>query len=43
MRADVARVRPDRPSLFCDLRSGSGEEVYAELRHAVLFDRAGAP
>jgi urease accessory protein len=41
MRADVAAVRPDRPSLFCDLRSGSGEEVHAELRRAVLFDRAG--
>jgi urease accessory protein len=42
MRADVAAVRPDRPSLFCDLRSGTGEEVMAELRRAVLFDRAGA-
>jgi urease accessory protein len=42
MRADVAAVRPDRPSLFCDLRSGSAEEVYAELRRAALFDRAGA-
>src|SRR4051812_34041278 len=42
MRSDVATVRPERPSLFCDLRSGSGEEVYAELRRAVLFDAAGA-
>jgi urease accessory protein len=42
MRADVAEVRPDRPSLFCDLRSGGAEEVYAELRRSVLFDRAGA-
>ena len=42
MRADVAAVRPERPSLFCDLRSGSGEDVYAELRRAVLFDTAGA-
>ena len=42
MRADVAAVRPERPSLFCDLRSGSGGDVYAELRRAVLFDTAGA-
>jgi urease accessory protein len=40
MRADVAEVRPARPSLFCDLRSGGAEEVYAELRRSVLFDRA---
>jgi urease accessory protein len=43
MRADVAVVRPDRPSLFTDLRAGAGEEVLAELRRAVLFDRAHAP
>ena len=42
MRSDVAEVRPDRPSLFCDLRSGGAEEVYAELRRSVLFDRAEA-
>jgi urease accessory protein len=40
MRADVAAVRPDRPSLFCDLRSGSAEPVFRELETAVLFDRA---
>ena len=40
MRADVAAARPDRPSLFCDLRGGSAEEVFAALRHALLFDRA---
>jgi urease accessory protein len=40
MRADVAAVRPDRPSLFCDLRSGSAEPVFHELASAVLFDRA---
>jgi urease accessory protein len=40
MRADVAVVRPDRPSLFCDLRSGSAEPVFRELASAVLFDRA---
>lgn len=43
MRADVADVRPDRPSLFTDLRAERGaEEVYAELRRAVLFDRLPA-
>lgn len=42
MRADVAVVRPGRPSLFTDLRAGAGEEVLAELRRAVLFDRARA-
>jgi urease accessory protein len=41
MRADVAVVRPDRPSLFCDLRSGSAEPVFRELAKAVLFDRVG--
>jgi urease accessory protein len=40
MRADVAAVRPDRPSLFCDLRSGTAEPILDELRRAVLFDRA---
>ena len=40
MRADVAAVRPDRPSLFCDLRGGSADDVFAALRHAALFDRA---
>jgi urease accessory protein len=39
MRADVAAVRPDRPSVFCDLRSGSAESVFRELARAVLFDR----
>jgi urease accessory protein len=40
MRADVAAVRPGRPSLFCDLRSRSAEPVFRELASAVLFDRA---
>jgi urease accessory protein len=38
MRRDVAAARPDRPSLFTDLRHGAAEEVLAELRRAVLFD-----
>jgi urease accessory protein len=43
MRADVAAVRPRRPSLFTDLtRPDGADEVFAELRHAVLFDRAPA-
>jgi urease accessory protein len=43
MRADVARARPDRPSLFTDLtREDGADEVFAELRHAILFDRAPA-
>ena len=43
MRADVAAVRPERPSLFCDLRSGGAEPIFRELSAAVLFDRvAGA-
>ncbi len=40
MRADVQSVRPERPSLFCDLRSGTAEDVFAELRRALLFDAA---
>ncbi|MDQ6818137.1 MAG: urease accessory protein UreG [Actinomycetota bacterium] len=41
MRADVARARPDRPSLFTDLtRDHGADAVFAELRHAILFDRA---
>jgi urease accessory protein len=44
MRADVAVARPDRPSLFTDLtREDGAEAVFAELRHAVLFERAPAP
>jgi urease accessory protein len=44
MRADVAAARPDRPSLFTDLtREDGADQVFAELRHAVLFDRAKVP
>ena len=43
MRADVAAVRPDRPSLFTDLtRDECAEAVFDHLRRAVLFDRAAA-
>jgi urease accessory protein len=41
MRADVAVARPDRPTLFTDLTRDDGAElVFAELRRAVLFERA---
>ena len=40
MRADVARLRPDRPSVFTDLRHGDASAVRDHLYHAVLFDRA---
>lgn len=44
MRADVAEVRRGKPSLFTDLRTERGaEEVYGELRRAVLFDRLPTP
>ncbi len=40
MRSDVARARPERPSLFTDLnREPDAAEVFAVLRHATLFDR----
>ena len=39
MRADLAVVRPERPTVFTDLRHGDAEEVLAHLRHALLFDR----
>jgi urease accessory protein len=39
MRRDVAELRPNRPSLFTDLRSGDASAVLEHLRHAVLFDR----
>jgi urease accessory protein len=39
MRADLAVVRPARPTVFTDLRHGDAGEVLAHLRHALLFDR----
>lgn len=39
MRKDVAAVRPEKPSVFTDLRSGEGaREVFDHLHHAVLFE-----
>ena len=40
MRSDLKVVRPDRPTLFTDLRSGGAQDVLAHLNHAVLFDSA---
>jgi urease accessory protein len=42
MRADVAELRPNRPSVFTDLRNGDATEVRDHLYHAVLFDRVPA-
>jgi urease accessory protein len=43
MRADLVLVRPERPSLFTDLRTVEGaREVYEHLCRNVLFDRADA-
>ena len=40
MRRDVAAVRPDRPSVFTDLRTVGAEAVLEHLARAVLFDVA---
>jgi urease accessory protein len=43
MRADVKRARPERPSVFTDLTSDDGADaVFAELRHAILFEPAAS-
>ncbi|MEO9175921.1 MAG: urease accessory protein UreG [Gaiellales bacterium] len=41
MRDDVAAIRPDRPSIFSDLRAPDGaREIYEQLRHGALLDPA---
>ena len=40
MKRDVAAVRPERPTVFTDLRGGGAEAVLEHLRRAVLFDGA---
>lgn len=40
MRWDLEVVRPDRPTVFTDLRAGDAGEVLAHVNHAVLFDGA---
>ena len=43
MRADVAKIRPDKPTVFTDLRAGHGARaVFDHLRRAVLFDGVAA-
>jgi urease accessory protein len=42
MRDDLASVRPDRPTVFTDLRHDGAEDVLAHLERAVLFDREPA-
>jgi urease accessory protein len=39
MRDDLAVVRPERPTVFTDLRNEGAAEVIEHLRHAVLFNR----
>jgi urease accessory protein len=42
MRADVAAARPDRPSLFTNLREGEGvRAVFDEIAASALFGRIG--
>lgn len=40
MCADLAVVRPTRPTVFTDLRNGGAEAVLDHLRHALFFARA---
>ena len=40
MRRDIAEVRPERPTIFTDLRHAGAEGIRDHLRHAVLFDAA---
>lgn len=42
MRRDVEIVRPDRPTVFTDLRNGGVDDVLDHLLRAVLFDKASA-
>lgn len=40
IRADVAAARPDRPSIFTDLRSGDGvRSVFDEIAQSAMFGR----
>jgi urease accessory protein len=43
MRRDVAAARPDRPSIFSDLRESAGAEaVYEQIRYGALLHPAAA-
>jgi urease accessory protein len=39
MRTDLGIVRPQRPTVYTDLRNEGAERVQEYLRHNVLFDR----
>ena len=39
IRADLEIVRPERPTVYTDLRNGSAEPAHAYLRHNLFFDR----
>ena len=39
MRVDLGAVRPDRPTVFTDLRNEGAEPVLTYLEQYVLFDR----
>lgn len=42
MREDLAIVRPSRPTIFTNLRSGGTDDVLSELRRSVLFTDSAA-
>ena len=43
MRADVQVIRPDRPSVFSDLREPEGAgAIYEQLRYGALLDETAA-
>jgi urease accessory protein len=39
MRRDLSAARPERPTVYTDLRGGGAEAVLEHLEHAVLFAR----
>ena len=39
IRADLAIVRPDRPTVYTDLRNGGAVPALEYLQHNVFFDR----
>ena len=39
IRADLAEVRPNRPTVYTDLRNDGAEHAFEYLQHRVFFDR----
>jgi urease accessory protein len=39
IRADLAEVRPNRPTVYTDLRNNGAEHAFEYLQHRVFFDR----